>query len=157
MPAAHEWSVSAVYPIKVYDTEFGLGDAYFGDGESSSEDGGEDRSACSEETGSEFLLLCWCGCGSLTTTRPKRKSSTAGMIHGAMNDGLYTRRRISGWCCRFSACENAGSRLLGDIAALTFGLTTTSGNRYESKGVRGRRDVLRGMKNVENEDLLVYT
>lgn len=55
MPAAHEWSVSAVYPIKVYDAEFGLGGAYFGDGESSSEDGGGDRSACSEETGSEFL------------------------------------------------------------------------------------------------------
>lgn len=80
----------------MYDAEFGLGDAYFGDGESSSEDGFEDRSACSEETGSEFLLLCWCSCGSLTTTRPKRKSSTAGMIHGVMNDDLYTRRRTSG-------------------------------------------------------------
>lgn len=47
MPPAYQSSVPAVYSVKVYDAEFGLDGAYFGDEESSDED--EDGSMCSEE------------------------------------------------------------------------------------------------------------
>lgn len=47
MPPAYERSVPAIYSVKLYDAEFGLDDAYFGDEESSDED--EDDGMCSEE------------------------------------------------------------------------------------------------------------
>jgi len=70
MPPAYESGIPAVYSVKVYDAEFGLDDAYFGDEESSDED--EDDGMCPEEddgyrgwfwTSASGLVWLWFGEG----------------------------------------------------------------------------------------------